>query len=107
MKKYSILALVAAFFIVLPAGLLAQRATPTDGFNNNGTRAAQFLKLAIGGRAAAMGESFAAVANDASALYWNPGGIGNLQNFEVQMIATSSAPVRKPYWPLKQPMTLT
>jgi hypothetical protein len=72
--------------IALSAGtVLAQTSTSTEGFNNNGTRPAQFLKLAVGARANAMGESFAAVANDASALFWNPAGIGNLQNFEVHL----------------------
>ena len=37
-----------------------------------GTTAAQFLKLGAGARAVAMGEAFSAVADDASALYWNP-----------------------------------
>lgn len=70
---------------LLPGSLLAQFATSTEGFNNNGTRVGQFLKFAVGARANAMGESFAAVASDASALYWNPGGIGNLQNLEVHL----------------------
>lgn len=35
-----------------------------------------FLRIAPGARAAGMGESFAAVADDATATYWNPGGLG-------------------------------
>jgi len=34
-----------------------------------------FLKLGISGRAAGLGEAYTAVANDASATYWNPAGI--------------------------------
>jgi long-subunit fatty acid transport protein len=72
------------FFTVLvllvPFVVLAQLATPSDNFNNNGTRPAQFLKLAVGARAAAMGGTFAAVANDGSALFWNPAGISNLKS---------------------------
>lgn len=37
-----------------------------------GTTAAQFLKLGVGARAVAMGEAYSALADDASALYWNP-----------------------------------
>lgn len=85
MKNKAILSVIALVMIFLPVVAFAQFATPTDNFNNNGTRAAQFLKLAVGGRASAMGESFAAVANDASALFWNPAGIGNLQNLEVHL----------------------
>lgn len=42
-----------------------------------GTTAGQFLKVEPGARAIAMGASFAAVANDATALYWNPAGIAH------------------------------
>ncbi|MCG3119699.1 MAG: hypothetical protein ALAOOOJD_02210 [bacterium] len=80
MKKIFLLAVTLA-----PFSLWAQFSTSTEGFNNNGTRAGQFLKLAVGARASAMGESFAAVANDASALFWNPAGIGNLKNLEVHL----------------------
>ncbi|MBI3548799.1 MAG: PorV/PorQ family protein [Elusimicrobia bacterium] len=40
-----------------------------------GTTTAGFLKLGAGARAAAMGEAFSAVADDATALYWNPGAL--------------------------------
>lgn len=85
MRKHVIAIFIFGLLTTSPFGVLAQRATPTDGFNNNGTRVAQFLKIGVGSRAAAMGESFAAVASDASALYWNPAGIGNLKNFEVHL----------------------
>ncbi len=85
MKNKSTLATMAFVVVLIPALVQAQFATPTENFNNNGTRAGQFLKMAVGGRASAMGESFAAVANDASALFWNPAGIGNLQNLEVHL----------------------
>ena len=48
---------------------------PTLGGQRAGISTAQFLKIGVGGRATAMGESFVAVANDASALYWNPAGL--------------------------------
>src|SRR5262245_2955826 len=40
-----------------------------------GTTTAEFLKLGAGARAEAMGEAFSAVADDATALYWNPGAL--------------------------------
>jgi len=40
-----------------------------------GTSGAQFLKIGVGARAAGMGFAFTALANDATALYWNPAGI--------------------------------
>ncbi|MDZ7344391.1 MAG: hypothetical protein ONA90_07735, partial [candidate division KSB1 bacterium] len=70
MKK---LFIIVAAGMLMPRLSLAQFTVPTEGFNNNGTRPAQFLKFPVGARPAAMGESFAALANDATALYWNPG----------------------------------
>lgn len=40
-----------------------------------GTAAAQFLQIPIGGKAIAMGGAFTALADDPTALYWNPGAI--------------------------------
>lgn len=48
-----------------------------------GTSSSPFLGISIGARAAAMGGAFVAVANDASALYWNPGGISRLEKSQV------------------------
>ncbi len=41
-------------------------------FSKLGTAGAQFLKIGVGARGPAMGGAFAAVVDDASALYWNP-----------------------------------
>jgi hypothetical protein len=46
-------------------------------FAKLGTSGAQFLKIGVG-RGAAMGEAFVAVADDASATYWNPSGLGHI-----------------------------
>ncbi len=48
---------------------------PVLGAQRAGTAAAQFLKIGVGGRATAMGDAFIAVADDATALFWNPAGI--------------------------------
>ena len=40
-----------------------------------GTTAAPFLRIGMGARAGAMGESYTAIAEGPSALYWNPAGI--------------------------------
>ena len=45
-----------------------------------GTSAANFLKLSIGARAVGMGESFVAVADDISSVYWNPAGLARINN---------------------------
>ncbi len=56
---------------------------PVLGSQRAGTAMAQFLKIGVGGRAVGMGEAFAAVANDASALYWNPAGIAQTSGNEI------------------------
>ncbi|MBI5241425.1 MAG: PorV/PorQ family protein [Elusimicrobia bacterium] len=43
-----------------------------------GTAAGQFLKLGADARAAAMGQAARALCEDASAVYWNPAGLGAL-----------------------------
>lgn len=41
-----------------------------------GTSMANFLKIGIGGKAIGMADAFTAIADDPSALFWNPSGIG-------------------------------
>ncbi len=53
------------------------------GGQRAGTSSATFLRIGVGARAAAMGESFVAVANDPSAIYWNPAGLASLQRREI------------------------
>jgi hypothetical protein len=48
-----------------------------------GTSSASFLKMGAGARAAAMGESFVSVADDATATYWNPAGLAQVQDIQV------------------------
>jgi len=54
--------------------------------NGAGTTAASFLKIGVGARAAAMGDAFTALADDPTALYWNPAALIKLK--ERQLSAT-------------------
>jgi hypothetical protein len=45
---------------------------------NLGTAGAQFLKIPVGARAAALGGAFTSIADDASAVFWNPAGTANV-----------------------------
>ncbi|HEY9167636.1 MAG TPA: PorV/PorQ family protein [Candidatus Kryptonia bacterium] len=79
MKKI-VLTLVLELFIT-QAGVT--QLLPVLGAQRVGITAADFLKIGVGARANAMGESFAAVDNDAYALFYNPAGITQFDNTEV------------------------
>ncbi len=56
-----------------------------DNASFSGVRAAEFLTIPIGARGIAMGSAYSAVADDISAIWWNPAGLGFLQQSEVMM----------------------
>lgn len=60
--------------------ILAQQVSKT------GTTAAKFLSIGVGPRANAMGGAYTSIANDVSAMYWNPAGIASVN--EVQTLFT-------------------
>ncbi|MFH1196200.1 MAG: PorV/PorQ family protein [bacterium] len=47
-----------------------------------GTTAAAFLKIGVGARALAMGESYSTQAQDITAMYWNPAGLSYVDKFQ-------------------------
>lgn len=79
MKKLFLSVLILFIFY---SGSKAQL-IPTLGGQRVGISALQFLKIGVGGRASALGDAFVAIANDASALYWNPAGLVQFNKNEV------------------------
>ncbi len=55
---------------------------------NAGKTSASFLKLGLGARAVGMGESYAGIADDIYAVYWNPAGLNNLTKNELSAMHT-------------------
>ena len=55
----------------------------TEEVSNVGTSAAAFLEIGVGANSQAMGGAFTAIANDVSALYWNPAGITQLEKVSI------------------------
>ncbi len=47
--------------------------------NGSGTTAANFLKLGVGARAAALGDAFTVIVDDSTSLYWNPAGLAKME----------------------------
>jgi len=68
------LVLLAALTGTAAPGLAAQAGTRQDN-TAYGTTSAEFLLLGAGARGTALGGAYTAIANDASALYYNPAGI--------------------------------
>ncbi|MBN2289814.1 MAG: PorV/PorQ family protein [Candidatus Glassbacteria bacterium] len=56
-----------------------------DNSSFAGVRAAEFLTIPIGARGIAMGSAFAAVADDITSIWWNPAGLGFLEQKEVML----------------------
>ena len=65
----------ALLLLALPGAALA--APGETGF--------AFLKLGVGARAMGLGSAYVALADDPTAIYWNPAGLGSLQRSEIQL----------------------
>jgi len=79
------LILMLSIFVLTINSTYGQYVTNVTGV---GTTAAPFLEIEIGPRATGMGGAFTAVANDATAVYWNPAGIARLVANEVILTHT-------------------
>ncbi|MEA3500681.1 MAG: PorV/PorQ family protein, partial [Candidatus Marinimicrobia bacterium] len=53
-----------------------------------GTAAAPFLGIPIGGKAIAMGGAFTSIADDATALFWNPGAVSRVKKHDISVSQT-------------------
>ena len=65
--------------IFLFAVVLRVFAVPLLAIAEEGSHAAEFLSHGVGARALGMGSSFVSVADDATATYWNPAGLAQIQ----------------------------
>ena len=74
-KGYTVLILLFFGFTNLNAQLI-------QGVSKTGTTGAVFLEIGVGARAVAMGNAFVGIANDVTALYWNPAGLARMENNE-------------------------
>jgi Type IX secretion system protein PorV len=98
MKKFPNILLAACVvlsFVTVPLcgqGVLRREYTGLDKYISQGraddasfvgVRAAEFLTIPIGARAIGMGSAYSAVADDISSIWWNPAGLGFLENSQV------------------------
>jgi len=80
-KKYFFFTiLIAALFLLSVSNIIAQEKEENSysfvtDVSGVGTSAAPFLEIDAGARSSSLGGAYTSVANDVSALYWNPAGI--------------------------------
>ncbi len=74
---------------ILWASILLLLAAAPSRAGEPGTSGVSFLKLGAGPRGIAMGEAHTAVADDAYALYWNPGGMVQIRHPELAFMYNS------------------
>jgi hypothetical protein len=88
----------AVFNAEAASGKFNQAAGIAPGFSEAGTRAAEFLTIPVGCRGVAMGGAFGALADDISAVWWNPAGLGFLTGPQVFLsVADQPLDVRYTY----------
>ena len=74
--------IIAKRAAALVLALLVFAGSSTAQVTKVGTTAAKFLSIPVGARALGMGGAFVGFADDASAMYWNPGGLARLTQGE-------------------------
>jgi hypothetical protein len=57
--------------------------------SKSGTTAATFLEIGVGSQAMGMGGAFVSVANNATALHWNPAGVASLSEMNIDVVHTN------------------
>ncbi len=78
MKKLTFAILPLLILSLTVVGLLSEDAAAIN--SNAGTSSFPFLKINVGARPVAMGGAYTGLANDESALYYNPAGIASFEN---------------------------
>src|SRR6266480_3088480 len=69
--------------------LLSPVTCPLSWASGPGTTTGELLKIPLGTRAIGMGEAFTALADDSSALYWNPAGMSFVTQKEASFMHSS------------------
>ena len=81
--------LITILIIVLLLPVQVVKAQFIKSVSKVGTTGAVFLGIGIGARPIGMGGAYAGVSDDASGLYWNPGGLGRIAEADVYFNTTN------------------
>ena len=95
----------SAAALVLAAAALVFSPCRAAAGSETGGQAGAFLAYGVGARALAMGGAYYAISDDASAAYWNPAGLAQIQRKEVTaMQATLFAQTKLDYYAYAHPL---
>lgn len=72
--------------IFLALLLICQYGMPKDTPVKMGTTAASFLEIGVGSAAVGMGSAYTTMAEDISAIYWNPARLAGIQNIQAMFM---------------------
>lgn len=79
-KQQALIGLIVILLLTMTGG---------NGFTQEvkkvGTTAAAFLKIPVGARGASLGGAFVSLADDPSAIYWNPGGLSRNEKYALMV----------------------
>ncbi|MCF7800648.1 MAG: PorV/PorQ family protein [Candidatus Marinimicrobia bacterium] len=74
--------------VVMMVGATYLHAQFVENVSKVGTTAGSFLEIGIGSRAMGMGEAYVGMADDVTALYWNPAGLALIPRNQVTFVHT-------------------
>lgn len=77
---------MVSLLIVLDQAFGQQSKSSTTIFRENSGAPGVFLRMGVGTRALALGGAFTGLANDVSALYWNPAGLDRIRGLEIEFM---------------------
>ncbi|MFZ9760460.1 MAG: PorV/PorQ family protein [Candidatus Kapaibacteriota bacterium] len=90
MKFLKHILVLAVFALTLPSLMAEDNVSGSSGgeFKKVGAAGAQFLKIGVGARANGMAGAYSALANDVTAMYWNPAGIADINGIAANISYT-------------------
>jgi len=81
--------LLTVVLICGSAVFVASAQSGSQDVSKSGTTAAAFLEIGVGAQAVGMGGAYVSVANNATALHWNPAGVASLSEMTIDVVHTN------------------